>query len=589
MLPFNAIIYNSVTHYTRRNGRLCKVYRVIYPDAGVDPRTSQSRSLARWCLGRGWLEPRGWVINNWCRSLESINKSRLTFIKPPNCLWHPPCSTTKTMLTTGTILGSILGGRMQWSQRMRWRSRIGRRKQRMRRRIGRRKQRMRRRIMGRQRMRRRIVLGGHQMRRRIVLGGHQMRSHLCQLPWILHQFLRPRSIHHQVSWHFSLHILHFSILLVHLDCFKACTVIPVSKDWVAGTEWFVHSSSEDRCQAGPRRIDLFLDFLLAMALDRTWSLRRREECIRRCLSLLHLLQFHNGGIKHLLQCAWLLNKLKCLSKTFLFVAPLLNVKIFCGQRDTLNQLKGRHLSYLHDIGVPSAISGQVHQHLVAVMVVATHLLAAVVVVVATLHLLAAAVLAVDFHGMTCRKLCQIQPTAESCFLALLDWMHSILNPTLCDWTTVRASWDVFTSIVSAPAQVHAFEQRHPMNLRWFRNTRFYADSGKRVRDESNRRRGGWKRLGTAAVLQVFVFMFVCCEVLWCWSLLLCTPNWHSVNYSWVNRHPFDLLVSQLCIALMLHCSLGLSIPLSGINSNNEVELSGPKWLERCKLFLKRLK
>ena len=68
-------------------------------------------------------------------------------------------------------------------------------------------------------------------------------------------------------------------------------------------------------------------------------------------------------------------------------------------------------------------------------------------------------------------------------------------------------------IVSAPAQVHAFEQRHPMNLRWFRNTRFYADSGKRVRDEWNRRRGGWKRLGTAAVLQVFVFMFVCCEVL----------------------------------------------------------------------------
>ena len=49
-----------------------------------------------------------------------------------------------------------------------------------------------------------------------------------------------------------------------------------------------------------------------------------------------------------------------------------------------------------------------------------HLLAAVVVVVATLHLLAAAVLAVDFHGMTCRKLCQIQPTAGSCFLALLD-------------------------------------------------------------------------------------------------------------------------------------------------------------------------
>ena len=37
----------------------------------------------------------------------------------------------------------------------------------------------------------------------------------------------------------------------------------------------------------------------------------------------------------------------------------MNVKIFCGQRDTLNQLKGRHLSYLHDIGVPSAISGQV--------------------------------------------------------------------------------------------------------------------------------------------------------------------------------------------------------------------------------------
>ena len=589
MLPFNAIIYNSVTHYTRRNGRLCKVYRVIYPDAGVDPRTSQSRSLARWCLGRGWLEPRGWVINNWCRSLESINKGRLTFIKPPNCLWHPPCSTTKTMLTTGTILGSILGGRMQWSQRMRWRSRIGRRK----------------RWGG-------GLGGGSKGGGGGSWGGKGWGGGSCwgatrwgggscwgATRWgatfasshgSATQFLRPRSIHHQVSWHFSLHILHFSILLVHLDCFEACTVIPVSKDWVAGTEWFVHSSSEDRCQAGPRRrIYLLLDFLLVMALDRTWSLRRREECIRRCLSLLHLLQFHNGGIKHLLQCAWLLNKLKCLSKTFLFVAPLLNVKIFCGQRDTLNQLKGRHLSYLHDIGVPSAISGQVHQHLVAVMVVATHLLAAVVVVVATLHLLAAAVLAVDFHGMTCRKLCQIQPTAGSCFLALLDWMHSILNPTLCDWTTVRASWDVFTSIVSAPAQVHAFEQRHPMNLRWFRNTRFYADSGKRVRDESNRRRGGWKRLGTAAVLQVFVFMFVCCEVLWCWSLLLCTPNWHSVNYSWVNRHPFDLLVSQLCIALTLHCSLGLSIPLSGINSNNEVELSGPKWLERCKLFLKRLK
>ena len=131
--------------------------------------------------------------------------------------------------------------------------------------------------------------GATQMRRRIVVGGHQMRSHLCQLPWIRHQFLRPRRIHHQVSWHFSLHILHFSILLVHLDCFEACTVIPVSKDWVAGTEWFVHSSSEDRCQAGPRRrIYLLLDFLLVMALDRTWSLRRREECIRRCLSLLHL-------------------------------------------------------------------------------------------------------------------------------------------------------------------------------------------------------------------------------------------------------------------------------------------------------------
>ena len=54
--------------------------------------------------------------------------------------------------------------------------------------------------------------------------------HHSHLRAILHQFLCPRSIHHQVSWHFSLHILHFSILLVHLDCFEACTVIPVSKD-----------------------------------------------------------------------------------------------------------------------------------------------------------------------------------------------------------------------------------------------------------------------------------------------------------------------------------------------------------------------
>jgi len=103
-----------------------------------------------------------------------------------------------------------------------------------------------------------------------------------------------------------------------------------------------------------------------------------------------------------------------LSKTFLFVAPLLKVKIVCGQRDTLNQLKGRHLSYLHDIGVPSAISGQVQ-----VPLVHQHLAVLVVAVLQHLAVLVVAVL-VDFHGTTFRKLCLMQAIAESCFLALLD-------------------------------------------------------------------------------------------------------------------------------------------------------------------------
>lgn len=39
-----------------------------------------------------------------------------------------------------------------------------------------------------------------------------------------------------------------------------------------------------------------------------------------------------------------------------------------------------------------------------------------------------------------------------------------------------------------------------MNLRIFRGTRYYRDSGKRVRDETNRRRGGQKRLGNVTLL-----------------------------------------------------------------------------------------
>lgn len=62
-----------------------KCIRVIYVDAGVDPRTS------RGCLGRS-----GWVITNKSRLIfiifseiylmRDFNKSRLIFIISPNCL-----------------------------------------------------------------------------------------------------------------------------------------------------------------------------------------------------------------------------------------------------------------------------------------------------------------------------------------------------------------------------------------------------------------------------------------------------------------------------------------------------------------------
>ena len=39
-------------------------------------------------------------------------------------------------------------------------------------------------------------------------------------------------------------------------------------------------------------------------------------------------------------------------------------------------------------------------------------------------------------------------------------------------------------------------------MRIFRGTRFYKDSGKRVRDETNRRRGGVKHFGNL-IQQVF--------------------------------------------------------------------------------------
>ena len=43
-------------------------------------------------------------------------------------------------------------------------------------------------------------------------------------------------------------------------------------------------------------------------------------------------------------------------------------------------------------------------------------------------------------------------------------------------------------------------------MRLYRGTRFYKDSGKRVRDETNRRRGGWKHFGN--LIQHFFTVFV---------------------------------------------------------------------------------
>jgi len=69
--------------------------------------------------------PGGWAITNTRFGLlESINKSRRIFVKPPNCLWHAPCSTSKTMPMMELGLGS--GRRRKRYMRI-WRRIIGRR------------------------------------------------------------------------------------------------------------------------------------------------------------------------------------------------------------------------------------------------------------------------------------------------------------------------------------------------------------------------------------------------------------------------------------------------------------------------------
>ena len=166
--------------------------------------------------------------------LESINKSRRIFVKPPNCLWHAPCSTSKTMPMMELGLG-------------RWRRRKS--------------MRIWRRIIGRR---------WWSLRRR--------RNLHCRHPWSLHlhrlhllHLLRRRShsslhTHHQVSWHFSLHC---SILLAQLvvwnqlDCFDSCTVMNI----VILDKW------RPTCQDGKNS-------LLGMALGLTWS-RHRQRCWQR--------------------------------------------------------------------------------------------------------------------------------------------------------------------------------------------------------------------------------------------------------------------------------------------------------------------